>query len=489
MRRTIADHDRMRVRSRRRWLLLPAAVLMTALAAPAQTDETTYVWPKEPAVKAGLERWQGYKFGLLIHMGLYSELGTVESWGLCPEDWVTRPGFDDYCQYAAHYRGTKARFDPVNFDPARWAAAFKGSGAKYMIYSTKHHDGFCLFDTRYTDFKVTDPGCPFSSDPRANVYKEVLAACRKEGLAVGAYFSKPDWTSPFFWWPAYPPKDRNPNYDITKHPDRWRKFVEDTHNQIAEITEGYGPIDILWLDGCWVLPKSAITEKVAEFCKYPYDLDIDMAAIAGRARRTNPGLLVVDRWVQGEYENYLTPEQKTPDKPLAVPWESCITMGNAWGWVPGDRYKSSRELIHLLVKIVAKGGNLLLGVGPNGKGEFEPAVYDRFEKMGAWLARNGEAIYGTRPVEPYQEGPIAYTAKGANTVYAIYLTGDGQTQLPDRLDLKAPFRRGLKVTELSTGREMGIRTEGGTVRVALPDDLRAALAGREAVAFRITGRK
>jgi alpha-L-fucosidase len=469
-------------------LAIVSVILLAALPVLGQTDETGYVWPKEPAVRAALERWQGFKFGLLIHMGLYSELGTVESWGLCPEDWVTRPGFDDYCQYAANYRGTKARFNPVNFDPAKWAAGFKSSGAKYVIYSTKHHDGFCLFDTKQTDFKVTDPGCPFSANPRSDVYREVLDACRKAGLIVGAYFSKPDWTSPYFWWPAYPPKDRNPNYDITKHPDRWRKFVEYTHAQIAEITEDYGPVDILWLDGCWVMPKSAVTPKVAEFCKYPHDLDIDMKAIAERARKTNPGLLVVDRWVQGEYENYLTPEQKTPDKPLAVPWESCITMGNAWGWVPDEHYKSSRELIHLLVRIVAKGGNLLLGVGPNGKGEFEPAVFDRFEKMGRWLAANGDAIYGTRPVAPYQEGPVAYTAKGANTVYAVYLTGDGEASLPDHLDLKTSFKRGLRITELSTGTGIGFRPGDGAVRIAVPDGLRRALAGREAVVFKITGR-
>ena len=466
--------------------LLLAWLLLLVLPARAQTDESTYVWPREPAVRAALERWQDYKFGLLIHMGLYSELGTVESWGLCPEDWVTRPGFDDYCRYASNYRGTKARFDPVNFDPVRWARGFKSSGAKYLIYSTKHHDGFCLFDTKYTDFKVTDPGCPFSSNPRSNVYKEVLEACRNEGLAVGAYFSKPDWTSPYFWWPAYPPKDRNPNYDITRHPDRWRKFVAYTHDQIAEITESYGPIDILWLDGCWVMPKSAVTPKVAEFCKYPYDLDIDMKTIAERARKANPGLLVVDRWVQGEYENYLTPEQKTPDKPLAVPWESCITMGNAWGWVPNDAYKSSRELIHLLVKIVAKGGNLLLGVGPNGKGEFEPAVYDRFQKMGRWLLANGEAIYGTRPVKPYQEGPIAYTAKGTNTVYAIYLIGDSETRLPENLDLRVGLKGKIRVTEVSSSKVLGFSAAGERIRVTLPQALRTSLAAREADAIKIT---
>src|SRR5512135_3902152 len=120
------------------WPAILAGILLAARPVSGQTDETTYVRPKEPAVQANLERWQGYKFGLLVHMGLYSELGTVESWGLCPEDWVTRPGFDDYCRYAAYYRGAKSRFNPTSFDPVKWAASFKGAGAKYLIFSAKH---------------------------------------------------------------------------------------------------------------------------------------------------------------------------------------------------------------------------------------------------------------------------------------------------------------------------------------------------------------
>jgi len=454
--------------------------------ATAQTDEQSYVWPKDPKVLESLKTWQGYKFGLLIHMGLYSVDGVIESWGLCPEDWITRPGYDDYYQYAADYRNNKSKFNPVQFDPQKWAKAFKGSGAKYMIYSTKHHDGFCLYDTKYTDFKVTDKGTPFSVNPKANVYQEIMQACRNEGLSVGAYFSKPDWTTPNFWWPYYPPKDRNPTYDITKHPDRWKKFVEYTQNQINEITTEYGKVDILWLDGCWVMPKSAITPRVAEFCKYPFDMDINMKLIAEKARKTNPGMLVVDRWVQGEYENYLTPEQKTMDRAATVPWESCITMGGAWGWVPGDQYKSVRELVQLLVGIVAKGGNLLLGVGPKGTGEFEPAVYDRLAGMGKWLTDNGEAIYGTVPVEPFQVGKIAYTAKGPDQVYAIYMPEKNETSLPETLAIKTNLKGKLSVVLLPGGKTLRSKVTPEGIVVTIPGPMRAALAQKEAVVIKIT---
>ena len=459
---------------------------MLIQGAKAQTDEGSYVWPKDQKVLENLKTWQGYKFGLLIHMGLYSVQGTVESWGLCPEDWVGRPGYDDYYKYATDYRNNKSKFNPVQFDPQKWAKAFSGSGAKYMIYSTKHHDGFCLYDTKFTDFKVTDPGCPFSVNPKSNVYKEIMNATRKEGLAVGAYFSKPDWTTPYFWWPYYPPKDRNPTYDITKHPDRWKKFVEYTQNQINEITTEYGKVDILWLDGCWVMPKSAITNRVAEFCKYPYDMDINMKLIAEKARAKQPGMLVVDRWVEGEYENYLTPEQNTPAKALTVPWESCITMGNAWGWVPGDQYKSTRELIQLLVKIVAKGGNLLLGVGPKGTGEFETAVYDRLEGMGKWLTVNGESIYGTVPVEPFQEGKIAYTAKGEGTIFAIYMPEKNETALPETLTIKTNLKGKLLVSLLSEKKTLKSKATPNGLVVNIPQSLRAALAQQECVVIKIS---
>lgn len=466
-------------------LLLIIAIPLNSLN--AQTDEQNYVWPKDPKVLENLKTWQGYKFGLLIHMGLYSVDGVIESWGLCPEDWVGRPGYDDYYKYATDYRNNKSKFNPTLFDPEKWAKAFKQSGAKYLIYSTKHHDGFCLYDTKYTNFKVTDPGTPFSSNPKANVFKEVMQSCRNEGLAVGAYFSKPDWTTPYFWWPYYPPKDRNPTYDITKHPDRWKKFIDYTQNQINEITTEYGKIDILWLDGCWVLPKSAITPKVAEFCKYPYDMDIDMKTIAERARKVNPGMLVVDRWVQGEYENYLTPEQKTPEKALSVPWESCITMGGAWGWIPGDNYKSVRELVQLLVKIVAKGGNLLLGVGPKGTGEFEPAVYDRLTGMGKWLTINGEAIYDTYPVEPFQEGKIAYTAKSDKVIYALYMPDKDEMSLPESLVIRTKISGKLKASLLANGKVLKTKTTSDGLIVEIPVSLRGELAKSEAVVVKIAG--
>ena len=442
----------------------------------AQSLPETYIKPQDPLVVKNLEHWQDQKFGIIIHWGLYSYKGILESWGLCPEDedWIGRDGYTDYYAYASDYRNTSKLFNPVDFDPQKWAKAFKASGAKYVIFTTKHHDGFCMYDSKFTDYKITSPEVPYASNPKSNVALEVFNALRSEGLMVGAYFSKPDWSCPYFWWPYLSPKDRNPNYDITKHPDRWKSYVDYTQNQINELMSNYGKIDILWLDGCWVRPYNTINKHVEEFCKYPYDLDIDMKTIASKARDKQPGLLVVDRWVQGPYEDYLTPEQKTPEKALDVPWESCITLGYNWGWTPKEDYKSSREVIHLLAKIVAKGGNLLLGIGPDGKGNFEPVVYQRLEEIGKWLSVNGDAIYGTKPVEPFQDGKICYTQKG-KVVNAIYLVDKDEKQLPSEINIKTSQKGKLKVMLPALKKSLKFKITETGLCVAIPADLKPAL--------------
>lgn len=196
-----------------------------------------------------------------MHWGTYSQWGIVESWSLCPEEygWCERKSGSnpqDYNTYKREYENLKKTFNPINFNPDKWAKAAKEAGMKYVIFTTKHHDGFCMFDTKYTDYKVTDADCPFSSHPRKNITKEIFNAFRSEGFWTGAYFSKPDWHSPFYWDPQYPPRDRNVNYGPEENPENWNKFIDFTHNQILELLSDYGKIDILWLDGGWVAKKS-----------------------------------------------------------------------------------------------------------------------------------------------------------------------------------------------------------------------------------------
>ena len=167
------------------------------------------------------------------------------------------------------------------------------------------------------------------------------------------------------------------------------------------------------------------------------DQDIDMKRIAEMARSYQPGMLVVDRTVTGEYENYTTPEQEVPNEPLPFPWETCMTMGDSWSYVPNDNYKSSHKLIQLLVKIVSRGGNFLLNIGPGPDGDWDPVAYSRLQEIGKWIAVNGEGIYNSKPMAPYSTDNIYYTqSKMVKQYYAFYLSETDAVSIPNQVVLK-----------------------------------------------------
>jgi alpha-L-fucosidase len=434
-----------------------------------------YTPPRDPAVLCKLARWQEQKFGLMITWGAYSQWGIVESWSLCPEryEWNRRPGpyANDDLAYKRAYENLITTFNPVKFDPHKWAAAAKEAGLKYMLVMAKHHDGFCMYDSAQTDYKITSARCPFHTDKRADVTKAISTAFREEGFSVGVYFSKSDWNCPYYWSPDFPLRNRNNNYDTRKSPELWKKFKEFTWRQIAELMTGYGPIDILWLDGGQVRPPNQ---------------DIDMRGMAAMARRHQPGLIVVDRTVRGEYQNYLTPEQEIPGKLLPYPWETCMTMGTSWSYKPNDRYKSAGTLIRNLCRIVARGGNYLVNFGVDAHGEPDPVVYDRFKEIGAWMKVNGEAIYDTHPVKPYELGALAFTGKADGTVYAILLAKDDAGAVPDRVEIPAELAgKAGGITLLGYGAIKPGETKDGLTRISIPAAARAKPPCAYAWAFKL----
>ncbi|MGI4727622.1 MAG: alpha-L-fucosidase, partial [Janthinobacterium lividum] len=434
----------------------------------------SYQAPTDPAVQQKLAQWQDLKFGLFMHWGTYSEWGVVESWSICPEDegWTQRKGPYNatYNGYVKAYENLQTTFNPTKFNPEKWVTAAKNAGMKYVVFTTKHHDGFSMFDTKQTDYKITDSKTPFSKNPRANVTKEIFNAFRKENFMIGAYFSKPDWHSPYYWWPYFPPKDRNVNYDPAKYPEKWNQFKDFTYNQIQELMTGYGKVDILWLDGGWVRPKNTVDTTVDWQRGIKFNQDIDMAKIAAMGRKNQPGLIVVDRTVSGEYENYTTPEQEVPAKPLSNPWETCMTMGNSWSYVPGDHYKSTQNIVQLLVKVVSRGGNLLMNIGPGPDGDWDPEAYKRLAGIGSWMKINGEGIYDSKAVAPYSAGNVYFTKnKDKNSIYAFILSDKEAVTLPSTLNLPLNQLKKVKnVILLGSSQKLKWKSNADGIAVMIP---------------------
>jgi alpha-L-fucosidase len=468
------------------------ACLLAFHVSPAQNN---YTPPGDTLVQQKLQQWQDLKFGLLMHWGTYSQWGVVESWSICPEDegWTQRkgPSSPNYFEYKKAYEALQNTFNPEHFNPENWAKAAKEAGMRYLVFTTKHHDGFCMFDTRETDYKITSTQTPFSRNPRSNVAREIFQAFRREQFLVGAYFSKPDWHNENYWWSYFPPKDRNVNYDPSKYPERWNSFKEFTYKQIQELMTGYGSMDILWMDGGWVRPLATVDRKIDWQKGILYDQDIDMKKIAAMARSYQPGLIIVDRSVGGEFENYQTPEQQIPEKPLSYPWETCMTMGNSWSFVPNDKYKTSQELIQLLIKIVSRGGNFLLNIGPGPDGQWDSAAYSRLRDIGKWMKINSEAIYSSRPLSPYSAGDFYFTqSKDSSVDYVFYLPAEENIILPEKIKIgQYKAANHARITLLGRNNILRWKQEGTSLILTIPKNLQNAPVGLHAICFKIDSRK
>lgn len=409
----------------------------------AYSPSDQYTPPTDPLVLKNLGRWQGLKFGVLLDWQACTQWG-IDSWPLCPEqwDWNERKDFingtpegsePDHLKYKAAYEALANTFHPTRFDPDQWAELLDESGVRYALIMAKHHDGFCLWDTAQTSYKTTSPNCPFHRLPGADTVKALSDALRKRRIRVGLYFSKPDWHSPFFWnpkFPLFPPNctqkhiGRNANYDPRQHPEHWKKFKDFTWAQVQELMRNYGEMDILWLDGAWVNPS----------CNAQ---GIDMNGLAALARKYQPSLLIVDRYIKGANENYITPEGEAemPAHHCAYPWEACMPIGRHWNYFPQDAIKSTGTVVRYLCRATARGGNYLLGIGPDARGLFDPVVVTRMRGVGGWLKLYGEAIFDTAPLAPYEQGNCVFTAKPDGTRYAIVLANDDNAQLPAEVTL------------------------------------------------------
>jgi len=331
----------------------------------------------EPKATERLKWWTEARFGMFIHWGLYA----IPARG----EWVM------YCERIpkAEYACLAERFRPRRFNADEWVALAQEAGMRYLVLTTRHHDGFCLWDSQVSDFTTV------KSAAQRDFIAEYVAACRKAGMRIGFYYSLLDWR-----WPAYwegPEKD----------PEGWAEFREYVHAQVRELMTQYGKIDILWYDGAW--PHSAE--------------DWQSEGLNAMVRRLQPDIIINNR--SRVPEDFETPEQHI--RPADRPWESCMTIDDLWwGYHPGDpNLKSPRQLVRNLVKCVAGNGNFLLNVGPKADGTIPAPQARRLRAVGEWLRRNGESIYGAGPA-PFGQAHLGQVTAKGNTVYVHVMFWPGR---------------------------------------------------------------
>ncbi len=341
-------------------------VLLLAGIASLHADETA-----PPVDKDALKQWQDMRFGLFIHWGPVSLKGTEIGWSRGRE--VPREEYDQLYK----------EFNPVDFDATAWARLAKEAGMRYVIITSKHHDGFCIWDSKCTDYDIM--ASPFKRD----ILAELSTACKAEGLAFGTYHSILDWYQPDYnvnnaqGGPGYTlPEGDKPDMD---------RYVAYMKEQLREIVTNYGPLQSMWFDGEWEDPWNR--ERGWDLLRYCRELDPKML-VNNRVGKGRKGMEGVTK--EGYPGDYDTPEQQVGAFNNTRPWETCMTICQQWAWKPDDKLKSLKECIHTLVQTAGGDGNLLFNVGPMPNGEIEPRQVDRLREIGAWLAKNGESIYGTR---------------------------------------------------------------------------------------------
>jgi len=358
-------------------ILLVCGLAHTAICSEAVSDKG-----QKLAKEHRMEWWREDKFGMFIHWGLYA---------IPAGQWQGKkiPGIGEWIMEKAkipvpEYEKLAGQFNPVKFDAEQWVLIAKNAGMKYIVITSKHHDGFCLWDSKVTDYDIMD-ATPFKRD----ILKELSEACKKHGIKLCFYHSIMDWHHPDAQGVFYP------NYNDRKmsNPNFARYVEKYLKPQLKELVRNYGPLGVLWFDGEWV---GDWTESMGKDM-YNYVLglqpDIIINNRVGKGRKGMEGFSDSEE-AAGDFG---TPEQQIPAKGLpGVDWESCMTMNKTWGFVSyDDNWKSTEDLIRKLTDIASKGGNFLLNVGPTAEGLIPQPSVERLAAMGQWLKVNGESIYGT----------------------------------------------------------------------------------------------
>ncbi|HWQ56704.1 MAG TPA: alpha-L-fucosidase [Bryobacteraceae bacterium] len=342
----------------------------TFCSLPLAAGAVTRVDPGAP--RKAIERWKDLRFGMFIHWGPVSIVGTEIGWSRGAE----RRGHKGVGPVPVEiYDNLYRMFNPVRFDAAEWMRVARQSGMKYVVFTTKHHDGFCNFDSKLTDYKITSPHCPYGKD----IVKQLADACHQAGLMWGHYYSQPDW--------------HHPDY---RNGERHARYIEYLHGQVRELLTNYGKVGTWFFDG---LGGTAA--------------DWDAPRLLAMMRQLQPELVINNR--AGLPADLDTPEQKVGFFQNTRPWETCATLSGQWAFKPWDELRTFPECIRLLVCCATGDGNLLLNVGPMPDGRIEPRQVERLSEVGMFLEKYGESIYGTRggpvvaPDEKVRDQSVKFT--------------------------------------------------------------------------------
>ncbi len=425
-------------------------VVVTMSMVPVVSLAQDYLNESNEEREARMKWWSDARFGLFIHWGLYS---------IPAGEWKGTTNHAEWIRTTAQiplqeYDRFVGQFDPTKFNAEEWVRMAKGAGMKYIVITSKHHDGFCLFDSKYTDFDVMST--PFKRD----ILRELADACRKEGIKLCFYYSIMDWHHPDYLprrdWENDRPAD-GANFD---------RYVQYMKNQLKELLTNYGDIGVLWFDGEW--ESTWNPRRGRDLYEY--------------VRKLQPGIIINNRvgagrsgmegmTKEGEFAgDFGTPEQEIPATGLpGVYWESCMTMNDHWGYNKHDNnWKSDKTLIQDLVDVASKGGNLLLNIGPMAEGVFPEPSVQRLKGIGAWMKANAESIYGTSasPFVSLPWGRCTQEAMGGDTRLHLHVfewPQNGILAVPDVLNQpkKAFLLSDAKKSSLRVSR----KGEGLTIRL------------------------